>query len=144
VGSWAAQFLQDGGGKVVAVSDFDHTLYNPEGLDIPALRAHHKRSKPPSLAGFLGAQALDKSEVLYVDCDVLVPAAIGGIITRALLSGATLPALRRIAAARAGPAWQFVAHACGGLLTALSKRHVQTRTWIACAASTSWRRPTPP
>jgi glutamate dehydrogenase (NAD(P)+) len=53
---------------------------NPEGIDIPALSAHVRAAG--SLSGFKAAQALDPASVLAAPCDVLIPAAIGGVLTR--------------------------------------------------------------
>ena len=79
VGAWAAEILHEMGGKVIAVSDVGSAIINEAGLDIKALRRHAAAGKP--LSEFDGADALPKDDILYVPCDVLVPAAIGGVIT---------------------------------------------------------------
>lgn len=85
VGSVAAQLLHEKGAKVVGVSDVSGTLYNPNGLDIPALLAYVARSPQRLIAGYTaaGVQALPGSDVLTLDVDVLVPAALEGQITEA-------------------------------------------------------------
>eukprot|EP01026_Neomeris_dumetosa_P017043 TRINITY_DN16502_c0_g1_i2.p2 TRINITY_DN16502_c0_g1~~TRINITY_DN16502_c0_g1_i2.p2 ORF type:complete len:271 (-),score=41.67 TRINITY_DN16502_c0_g1_i2:381-1193(-) len=80
VGSWAAQLYHDHGGKVIAVSDVHHGIVNMKGLDIPALRTHLKSGG--TLVDFKGATGnIPPEQVLSIPCDVLVPAAIGGVIT---------------------------------------------------------------
>mmetsp|Transcript_21565 Transcript_21565/g.59934 ORF Transcript_21565/g.59934 Transcript_21565/m.59934 type:complete len:452 (+) Transcript_21565:314-1669(+) len=81
VGAWAAELAMEKGGIVVAVSDADSAIYNEAGLDIPALRQHVAQKNP--LSEFPGGTALDVKELLYTPCDVLVPAAVGGVITEA-------------------------------------------------------------
>lgn len=78
VGAWAAELFTEEKGRVVAVSDAFGATHNDAGLDILALRAHV--ASGGKLADFAGGAAIDKSEILKVDCDVLVPAAIGGVI----------------------------------------------------------------
>lgn len=80
VGAWAAEILTEHGGKVTAVSDAFGAIQNENGLDIKALRAHVAAGKP--LAEFGGGGAIPKEELLYMPCDVLVPAAIGGVIDK--------------------------------------------------------------
>ncbi len=83
VGSVAAQLLHEKGAKVVGVSDVSGALYHPEGLDIPALVAHVARSPQRWIAGYTapGVEALPGPEVLTLDVEVLVPAALEGQIT---------------------------------------------------------------
>ncbi|GAB4306874.1 MAG: Glu/Leu/Phe/Val dehydrogenase [Candidatus Bipolaricaulota bacterium] len=85
VGSVAAQLLHAKGAKVVGVSDVSGALYNPDGVDIPALLAHVSRSPQRLIAGYgaPGVEPLVGPEVLTLDVDVLVPAALEGQITEA-------------------------------------------------------------
>ena len=78
VGAWAAELFEEEKGRVVAVSDAFGATHNDAGLDVKALRAHVAAGG--KLADFAGGAAIDKSDILKVDCDVLVPAAIGGVI----------------------------------------------------------------
>ena len=78
VGAPAADASAALGGRVVAVSDAGGGVRNPDGLNIPALRQHFERTG--ALAGFAGATATSSDDVLYEDCDVLVPAALGEVI----------------------------------------------------------------
>ena len=79
VGSWTARFLRQRGGKVVAVSDVTGAIRYGPGLDIPALGEHVKKTR--SVVGFPGAETIDNDELLALDVDVLVPAALGGVIS---------------------------------------------------------------
>ncbi|KAJ3674767.1 hypothetical protein LUZ60_005383 [Juncus effusus] len=80
VGSWAAQLISQSGGKIVAVSDVSGAVRNPNGLDIPALLKHSKQNR--GIKGFNGGDDFDSSELLIEDCDVLIPAALGGVINK--------------------------------------------------------------
>jgi glutamate dehydrogenase (NAD(P)+) len=81
VGSWAARFLHERGGRIVAVADAKGGARSPEGLDIPKLVEHVRRTR--TVSGFPGADAITSEELLVLDVDVLVPAALGGVITEA-------------------------------------------------------------
>ncbi|MFG1943713.1 Glu/Leu/Phe/Val dehydrogenase [Nonomuraea sp. NPDC048826] len=81
VGAGAAQYLADSGCKVVAVSDVTGAVYAPGGLDVAALRAHVAESG--QVHGYRHADALGLDELLELDVDVLVPAALEGAITEA-------------------------------------------------------------
>jgi glutamate dehydrogenase (NAD(P)+) len=82
VGIPAAQDLYDQGAKVVAVSDVFGAAYCPEGLDIPAVVEWVKEKK--TLEGYQqkGIQFIGNKELLELDVEILVPAAIDGIITK--------------------------------------------------------------
>jgi len=79
VGGFAAQLLHDSGCRVVAVSDVGGGLYREKGLD-PEVINRYKRDSG-TVVGFPGADALSNDELVEVECDVLVPAAIEGVIT---------------------------------------------------------------
>ncbi|MEV4356884.1 Glu/Leu/Phe/Val dehydrogenase [Nonomuraea sp. NPDC049625] len=81
VGGPAAQFLADAGCKVVAVSDATGAVYARGGLDIPALAAY--AAEAGGVRGFREADALTHDELLELDVDILVPAALEGAITEA-------------------------------------------------------------
>jgi glutamate dehydrogenase (NAD(P)+) len=78
-GSIAAQLMQKEGSKVLAVSDSSGGIYNPEGLDagrVVAWKAEHG-----TVVGFPGAKAVSNAELLEIECDVLIPAALENQIT---------------------------------------------------------------
>ncbi len=79
VGGFAAQLMHDAGCRVVAVSDVEGGLYRERGLDPEAINRH--KQEAGSVVGFPGADAISNEELLEVDCDVLVPAAIDGVIS---------------------------------------------------------------
>jgi glutamate dehydrogenase (NAD(P)+) len=79
VGSVAADLMSKAGMTIVAVSDKTGGIYNPKGLDIADVFAHVKANK--FLKGYKHAQAITNEELLILDCDVLVPAALENVIT---------------------------------------------------------------
>jgi glutamate dehydrogenase (NAD(P)+) len=79
VGGYAAQLLHDSGCRVVAVSDVEGGLYREAGLDPEAVNRYKREAG--TVVGFPGAESIDNDELLEIDCDVLVPAAIEGVIT---------------------------------------------------------------
>jgi glutamate dehydrogenase (NAD(P)+) len=80
VGSWAARLIAAQGGKIVAASDVSGAIRNPAGLDVPALCEYIAANK--NLAGFPGGDAFPAERLLAEPCDVLIPAALGGVLTR--------------------------------------------------------------
>ncbi|NUP13416.1 MAG: glutamate dehydrogenase [Polyangiaceae bacterium] len=80
VGSWAARLIAERGGTIVAVSDVNGAVRNRAGLHLGLLDEHLKVTG--TVAGFAGGEAFDKETILAESCDVLVPAALGGVIHR--------------------------------------------------------------
>lgn len=80
VGSFAAKFLTEMGAKVLGVSDASGGVWNKEGLDIPGLLAYVNQRK--CVQGFPGGQPISNVELLTAPVDVLIPAALGGVLTR--------------------------------------------------------------
>ena len=78
VGRWAACILQDLGAKVVAVQDAEGALHNSGGLDCKALSDHV--AEHGSILDFDGGETMSAEEFLAVECDVFIPAALGGMI----------------------------------------------------------------
>ncbi|MEO8261979.1 MAG: Glu/Leu/Phe/Val dehydrogenase [Pseudolysinimonas sp.] len=78
VGRDTARFLADAGVRVVAISDVDGAVACPAGLDIAALADHVDRTG--SVVGFEGGDEIIPSDLLELDVDVLVPAAIEGVL----------------------------------------------------------------
>lgn len=79
VGAVAAEDIYKLGCKVVAVSDFSGGIYNKNGLNIPELLSFVAKNRV--VRGFPGADAITNEELLGLDVDVLIPAAIDGVIT---------------------------------------------------------------
>ena len=78
VGRFAALDSYERGAKVIAVNDLGGGIFNPNGINIPELFKHV--AKYPSVSGFNGADKLTE-DILEIKCEVLIPAAIGGVIT---------------------------------------------------------------
>lgn len=79
VGSWTARTMHERGAHVVAVSDVGGGVYNSRGLDPRHLRAY--ATETGSVMGYPGAETLTNEELLELDVDILVPAALEGQIT---------------------------------------------------------------
>lgn len=79
VGSWAARLLHEKGASIVAVSDVTGGYYDPTGLDIPVVYQH--AAAEGDLETFDGATSITNEQLLALDCDVLMPAAIGHVLT---------------------------------------------------------------
>jgi glutamate dehydrogenase (NAD(P)+) len=79
VGSVTARLLSEIGSRIVAISDVSGGIYNPDGLDVRALRLYAQEHR--SIAGFPGSTPVSNAELLELECEVLVPAAIEGQIT---------------------------------------------------------------
>ena len=80
VGSGVAQFLHDAGCNVVAVSDVRGGVYNARGLNPQALLRHRRATGSPTISSFPGADRISNEELLALDVDVLIPAALEGVI----------------------------------------------------------------
>ena len=80
VGSFFAYLAHAAGYKIVAVSDSRGAIYNAKGLDPHKVMAH--KEKNGQLKGFAGAKNISNEELLVVDCDVLVPAALENVLTK--------------------------------------------------------------
>jgi glutamate dehydrogenase (NAD(P)+) len=78
VGSWVARELHDRGVRVIAVSDVQGGIHNAKGLDVPALVALSGQHRSVTEAS--GNEAITNAELLELECDVLVPAALGEAI----------------------------------------------------------------
>ena len=78
-GSIAAKLITDEGATVVAVSDSTGGIHDPKGLDIPKVIAW--KQEHGTVQGFPGAKDISNAEVLEVECDILIPAALENQIT---------------------------------------------------------------
>lgn len=82
VGYWVSHFMQSDGAKLLSVQDAHATLYNPAGLDVEALHEHSKPRKG-SIAGFTEAEEINPADFFGLECDIVIPAALGNQITAA-------------------------------------------------------------
>jgi len=79
VGGIGAQLMHEAGYKVVAISDIHGGIYNPKGIDIPKALDYLRATR--SFEGYEDVEFVSNSELLELDCDVLVPAATENQIT---------------------------------------------------------------
>jgi glutamate dehydrogenase (NAD(P)+) len=81
VGSHAAKYLAESQYKIVAIGDHTGGYYRAEGLDVAAMLSHALQHKG-SLLGYDGAERISNSELLELEVELLIPAALGGVITQ--------------------------------------------------------------
>src|SRR5579885_711984 len=79
VGGMAARLMSAKGFRIVCIIEYDGAVYNPKGLDIAALAEHRKETG--AITGFRGGEDIDREQALFLDCDVLLPAATENVIT---------------------------------------------------------------
>ena len=79
VGANAARLLDDWGATVVAVSDVNGAIYDPDGLDTRDVPTHEE--EPEAVLTHEAPETLSNEAVLELDVDVLIPAAVGNVIT---------------------------------------------------------------
>lgn len=81
VGSWAAQLIEERGLKIVAISDHTGAFYNESGINIQEA-IKHKDANNGTLEGFKGGDLMENpGDLLTLEVDVLVPAALEDVIT---------------------------------------------------------------
>ena len=99
VGAWAARLMQELGAKMVGVADADGAIAGTDGIDVEKL-ADHVRDGGKVSDFDSGADEIDPDELVALECDVFIPAALGGMIhadnadrmrCRMLLEGANSP-----------------------------------------------------
>ena len=81
VGGMASKLMAQEGFKIICVIEYDGAVYNPAGLDIPGLMQH--RRETGSIRGFAKAEDIDKATAMFLECEVLIPAATENVITSA-------------------------------------------------------------
>ncbi|MCZ2152111.1 MAG: Glu/Leu/Phe/Val dehydrogenase [Bryobacterales bacterium] len=98
VGGMAARLMARAGFKIISIIEYDGAVYNPRGIDVNALFKHRKETG--SILDFSEAENMDRDEALFLECDVLLPAAKENVIhsqnasrlrTRILCEGANGP-----------------------------------------------------
>ena len=109
-GSIAAQLLHEAGAKVIAVSDSTGCIYNRNGLNIPEVI--HMKTLTGHVNGFPESEAITADELLALNCDILVPAALENVIHAG--NAATVRA-------------KIVAEAANGPLTPGADRNLESR-----------------
>lgn len=81
VGYWTAHFLLKEGATLIAVQDATATLHNEKGIDPEALNMHSE-ANGRNVKGFKGAEEMDPAKFWGLNCDIVVPAALGNQITQ--------------------------------------------------------------
>lgn len=81
VGYWTSHFLTQEGAIMISVQDAHATLYSKNGIDIANLHNHCKPRKG-SVKGYEGAEEIAADEFFGLDCNILIPAAMGNQITK--------------------------------------------------------------
>jgi len=124
-GAIAAELFAAEGAKIIAVSDSRGAIFKPEGLDPTAVVEHKK--KTGSVVGFPGTKEISNEELLTLECDILIPAALENVIRsdnaaeiRAKLiaeaaNGPTTPAADRILFERGIPVLPDILANAGGV-----------------------------
>ncbi|MGH2983759.1 MAG: Glu/Leu/Phe/Val family dehydrogenase [Solirubrobacterales bacterium] len=79
VGSWAARIMQQLGARMVGASDATGAIRSDQGIDAVKL-ARHIFEEGGKLTEFPGAEVISPDDLLAIPCDVLIPAALGGMI----------------------------------------------------------------
>lgn len=79
VGGMSAKLMSRAGFKIISIIELDGAVYNPKGLDIPSLMKH--RQETGSILGFPGGEDIDRDEALFLETDILLPAAREDVIT---------------------------------------------------------------
>ena len=80
VGSYTAKFLDEYGCKIIAVSDITGGVYEPDGLEIPSLFDYNDKNR--TIDGYEQGKKITNDELLALDCDFLIPAALGSAINK--------------------------------------------------------------
>ena len=102
VGSWAARIVADLDAQVIGISDAFGAIHHARGIDVHALHRHVTAGG--RLTEFPGVDVISPEELLALDCDVLIPAALGGMIhadnahtinARTIIEGANSPTTPR-------------------------------------------------
>jgi glutamate dehydrogenase (NAD(P)+) len=78
VGGMAARLMARAGFKIICIIEYDGAVYNAKGLNIEGLMKH--RADTGSIIDFSDGENIDKDEAMFLDCDVLIPAAKENVI----------------------------------------------------------------
>jgi len=125
VGYWAAALAAEAGAKVCAVSDVVGGIYNANGLDVDAVFKHSQSEG--GVQSYPEGDAVSNEDLLGIECDILIPAAIQGVIhtgnagdvkTRLLVeaaNGPTTPAADEILCERGVPVVPDILANAGGV-----------------------------
>jgi glutamate dehydrogenase (NAD(P)+) len=141
VGAIAAQLYREAGARIVAVSDTRGGIYREEGID-PAAAVEHKK-RTGSVVGLPETESLSSGELLGLECDILLPAALENAIhgvsahdvkARIVVEGAngpTTPAADRILFERGIPVLPDILSNAGGVTVSYFEwvQNLQNEQW---------------
>jgi len=151
-GRHAATIFRDNGATVIAVSDTKGTAYAENGIDVETVAAH--KDATGSVVGAPGTTTLSPTDVLELECDILIPGAIETQITaknadkvKAKLvveaaNGPTTPAADEILAARGIPVLPDILANAGGVIVSYFEwvQNLQNEEWDEDRVDTSLRK----
>ncbi len=93
VGGMSAKLMARAGFKIISIVEYDGAVYNSKGLDIAALSGHRKETG--SIVNFAGAENIDREEAMFLETDVLLPAAKENVIIQHVKAALQDPVRRR-------------------------------------------------
>jgi glutamate dehydrogenase (NAD(P)+) len=73
--------MSEAGAKIVAISDITGSYFNANGIDVKAAFEHVGKHPKKLLEGFTGGEKKGVEDVLFAECDILMPCALGSVIT---------------------------------------------------------------
>lgn len=139
VGGVVAQLLHERGVKITGAGDITGAVHHERGIDVPALLEHVYAAG--GVAGFTEAQTVEPSDLLMLDCDVLIPAAGGEQITAAnaadlqcrfvveAANGPTTPEADRILSDRGIAVYPDILCNAGGVYVSYLEYTQETQQW---------------
>jgi glutamate dehydrogenase/leucine dehydrogenase len=140
-GAIAADLFHEAGARVIAVSDSQGGIFRADGLDLAAVRKHKAARR--TVAGTPDTASVTNAELLTLDCDVLVPAALEGQVRRdnvdrvrarlvvEAANGPTTPAADRVLFARGIPVLPDVLANAGGVTVSYFEwvQNIENERW---------------
>lgn len=146
VGSHAARILHEQGMKIIAISEKDGAVYCPDGLNIPEILQHIEKGGRPS--EYTRGESISNEDMLELECDVLIPAALGGVFdkekagrvnTKIIIEAAnapTYPEADEVFASRDILVVPDILANAGGVIISYFEwvQNIQQYSWEACHA----------
>lgn len=115
VGSFAAAFLAESQFQIVAISDVSGAYYRKEGIDVAAALRHVHQNRG-SLEGLASVEKISNAELLEADVELLIPAALGGVITAENAARVKAPVIIEAANAPITPDADALLHERGAII----------------------------
>jgi glutamate dehydrogenase (NAD(P)+) len=79
VGGMAGTLMAKLGFRIIGIIEYDGAVYNPNGINVDDLMSYRRENG--TINGFGGGEAIDRSEAMFLECEVLIPAATENVIT---------------------------------------------------------------